>query len=733
MTNYIKGSVREVFFKNDKGFMVGTFKVRDTEYDVLQEYLNKTITFTGVFPDLREDSDYIFYGDVATHPKYGFQFKVENYEQIMPETKNGMISFLSSGIFPGVGLKTATNIVEKLGDNALDLILDNYKNLLMVSSLTEKKALNIYRTLTKEANSYKNIIRLQNIGFSMNEATKIYNQYKDNTNVVIENNIYDLIEDVDGIGFITVDKVAFNLDIKSDDDKRIEACIIYNMLTLCLTRGNIYNNIEDIYLGVSQYININFEIEEFNYYLLKLNKENKIVIEDDKYYLKDFYDAEKNIASSISSLLDKDILETNIDKHIKKLEKSYDIKFNDKQKMAIKCSITKNFLIITGGPGTGKTTIIKAIVDLYQDHNKITKEKLLEDVILLAPTGRAAKRIKEATGFPALTIHRFLKWNKETNNFGINIDNKTNVKFIVVDEVSMIDNFLLSNLFYGLKNDIKMVLVGDYNQLPSVGPGQILKDLIESEVVPVIELNDLYRQKEKSYIVNLAYEINTGQLSDKYEKKQDDYNFIECSKNDICKLTMDICKKAIEKNYSYKDIQVLIPMYKGINGIDMMNNMLQDIFNKKDVTKKEFEYQNVIYREGDKVLQIKNNNDLNISNGDIGIINSISKIEGKDKIMIDFDGELVEYSIKDFEYIKLGYAISIHKAQGSEFDIVIIPMDLSFSRMLYRKLIYTGVTRTKKSLVLIGEKQAFIKSVNNIKEENRKTTLKLFLKNGIIN
>jgi exodeoxyribonuclease V alpha subunit len=724
---YIKGNLKQIIYKTDKGFIVGLFKVTDT--DTMDQYLNRNVTFTGTFHDLKMDMDYILYGDLVEHPKYGEQFLVTTYEQIMPESTNGIISFLSSKLFPGVGVKLATNIVNTLGNNVLDMIMDDYHHLLIVPSMTEKKALKIRDILKRESASYKIIINLQNMGFSMNEASKIYNYYKETTMTIIEDNIYELVIDIDGIGFLTVDKIAAQREIEENDERRIKACITYIMSDLCMVNGNIYNDIEDIYLGVSSYLNFEFSMDDFNYYLLKLNKENKIIIEDNRYYLTDYHKMEVYNAKFLKKLLsDSNESFNNIDKYIKQLEKEDNIKYNEKQKLAIKTSFLKNFLVITGGPGTGKTTIIKAIINLYTNLFNITKERASEEMALLAPTGRAAKRIMETTGVSAMTIHKFLKWNKETNDFGVNEFHKAEVKFVIVDEVSMIDNSLLFHLFEGLPNNIKMIFVGDHNQLPSVGPGEILKDLINSLEVPVIELNDLYRQKENSYIITLAHNIKNGIIPTDYETKRSDYNFIEARKGDIKDYIVKLCEKALSKGYSHSEIQVLIPMYKGINGIDNINNTLQDIFNPYNEKSLTFTHNNVTYRIGDKVLQIKNNNDLNISNGDIGIIENIIYSDDEYTILINFNDEIFEYTKKDFDDIRLGYAISIHKAQGSEFDIVIMPMDLAYNRMLYRKLIYTGVTRAKTSLMIVGEKEAFERSILNQREEKRKTSLSERLK-----
>ena len=343
--------------------------------------------------------------------------------------------------------------------------------------------------------------------------------------------------------------------------------------------------------------------------------------------------------------------------------------------------------------------------------------------------------MSEATLLPASTIHRFLKWNKETNEFGVNAFHKDHGKLIIVDEVSMIDLPLLHSLLDGLENHIQIIFVGDYNQLPSVGPGQILKDFIESDMIPMVELDLLYRQDENSYITTLAQEIKDNDLSDNYLKEKSDYVFLQCSSMSLRKNLKGICKQILEKGYTEKQVQVMAPMYRGMNGIDNLNKELQEVFNPPAIDKREFTYGDVIFREHDKVLQLVNMPDENVFNGDIGTIERIvlesESTSKKKEIYIDYDGLLVKYLPKDFNSIKHGFVITIHKSQGSEFPVVIMPLSMSYHRMLYRKLVYTGITRAKKKLILLGEPQAFLESIKNNQEQIRKTTLKERLKQKI--
>lgn len=695
------GNFRQIIFQSDKGYIIGLFKVKDTDIETMKEYVNKLITITGYFHELIENENYYFKGEEAFHPKYGFQFNVKEYERVKPEDKDGIVEFLSSDLFPGVGEKLAQKIVDVLGEKAIDEILADKSCLMLVPKMGMKKANLIYDTLTKYEESHKMIVYLTELGFVMRDALLIYNTYKSNTISVIEHNIYRLIDDIEELNFIKVDNIAKKMDMESDSIERIKACIYYIMKDLTFKTGDTYLSFENIYKNVVKYLHLELDYDYFKELLLELKNELKIEIKDDKYYLMELYDATNNIVYKFNYLMNKEKTKyKNLDDSIKQLEEFNGIIYNDKQRLAIKKALENNLLIITGGPGTGKTMIIKAIVEIYKNLNKYSNSDLEKNVALLAPTGRASKRLSESTTLPASTIHRFLKWNKENNTFAINEYNPDFSQLIIVDEVSMIDIALMDNLLKGLTNNIKLVLVGDHNQLPSVGPGMLLKDLIDSEVIDTVHLDILYRQKENSYIPVLANEIRNDDLGD-FMSTKDDYTFLACNGNSIIPNLTKICKQIINKGYDYKSFQIMAPMYAGINGIDNLNKALQNIFNPSSTDKKEVKYGDIVYRVNDKVLQLVNDPDNNIFNGDIGIISSIkSGIQtksGKVEVVIDFDGNLVNYQVKDLGNIKHGFIISIHKSQGSEFDLVVIPVTHSYNRMLYRKLIYTGITRAKKN------------------------------------
>jgi len=730
MKTYIKGNYIRSVFESNNGYKIGIIKITETNDQDVQDFINETLTFTGYFAELNEKDTYILYGELVDHPKYGIQYVVNEYEKVLPNDKDGIIEFLSSDLFKGIGVKLAEKIVKTLGDDTLNLILEDKDNLKKVPKINSKKIDIIYNTLVKYEESHETIVYLTELGFNMRDSLAIYNRYKGDTILTLENNIYVLIDDILEINFLKVDEISKKLNYDLLDSRRIKACIIYIFKSLTFKNGDTYLYLDELKKEVIKYIKK--DIENFEFLLDELRFENKIILEDDKYYLKETYYDEKVIVNKIKSLLNKEKDEyKKLDKIIKEIEKINEIKYDDKQYEAIKKSLENNILIITGGPGTGKTTIIKTIVDTFIELNKYSGEESLKNIALLAPTGRASKRMSESCIFPATTIHRYLKWNKENNSFGVDETNPNKEKLIIIDEVSMIDTNLLASLFRGITNNVKLVLVGDYNQLPSVGPGQILKDLIDSNVIDVVELELLYRQNEKSYISKLAYDIKNNDLTNEFLEEKSDFKFLEC--NNIVNNIKNLTSQILDKGYDYKNFQILVPMYAGINGIDNLNKELQNIFNPKDESKIEIKSGSTIFRENDKILQLVNMADCNVFNGDIGVIKKIipatESDSKKNELYIDYDGNEVKYLPKDFDNIKHGYAISIHKSQGSEFDFVLMPMCNDYYRMLYKKLIYTGITRAKNKLIILGDINSFIKGINNNTEILRKTNLKEKLEN----
>lgn len=726
---YIKGQYQKNIFQSDTGYIIGLFKVVETNSDSLELYLNHDIPFTGYFHELNEVDQYMFYGKLVNHAKYGEQFQVERYERLLPEEKNSIVSFLSSGIFKGIGEKKAEKIESVLGKDTFKVILENPSNLMLIPTITSKNVEELHQKLVEYEASYETIIYLNKLGFNTKDSMKIYNKYREKSIEVIDHNIYQLITDIYDMYFKKIDVIALKQGMKKDEVIRIDAVILYVLEELSNNFGHTYFYKEELYPYVVKVLKVVMKEELFLERLEMLEKDLKIKRVENRYYLMELYQSEIFIAKRLTLLShEKDRSSKNVDTMVESLESFFGITYNEEQKKAIIDAYLKKLLIITGGPGTGKTTIMKAILELYKQMNQLDHKKMEEDVALLAPTGRAAKRMSEATYHTASTIHRFLKWNKDNNTFQVNEYNKSNVKFVLIDEASMIDTVLFSNLLKGLHATTKIVIVGDYDQLPSVGPGQILHDMISSHQLNVVSLKELYRQGHDSNIITLAYDIKNNSLNKDLFNVSNDLTFIECNSSDVVKeiaLLSDTYK-----DISYKDIQILAPIYKTYNGIDRINQELKNIFNEKDRNKKEIEIGEVTFREQDKVIQLSNMPDDNVYNGDIGIISKIN-IKPNKEVYIDFDGNIVKYTPSSFHKFKLAYSISIHKSQGSEFDIVIIPLVLEYRKMLYKKLIYTAITRSKRKLYLVGEYQALVNACQNTNSDIRRTSLKEFLINGI--
>ena len=729
--NYIKGKIKHLIFESTSGYKVGLIRVKETNDPEMEDFINKSVTFTGYFADLTMDDVYVLEGSLVYTEKYGYQYKVENYHYQEVEGKDAVIEFLASPLVKGCGEKTACDIVETLGEDALKKIKESYTNLLLVPKMTEKKALKIYDSIMKYRQTDEMIVELKNLGFTINEALSIINKYGDETISIVKSNPYCLNELID---FNKLDKVYLNIGT-FDDETRIKACLVETIKRLEMADGDTYFSLEEILDGLKRFFSLLPDTSVTEKVVEELSVNNDIIVDKDKYYLKTTYEMEYDIAKNLSLINNIPPVEIKeFDTEIIKLQESIDVTYNKEQLLAIKKALENRISIITGGPGTGKTTIIKAITKLYIKIHNLRPDEISSQIALLAPTGRAAKKLAESTGLPASTIHRYLKWNKEANDFQINELNKNFHRLVIVDETSMIDTHLFDALLKGICTNIQLILVGDANQLPSVGPGLILSDLINSDVFTFTSLETIYRQSNNSYIPYLAQEIKNKDLSNDYLTKKDDYNFLNATGSNIRELIKMICERSIKKGLTDKDIQILAPMYKGENGIDHLNEILRDLFNPPDTKKKEIKVGEVTYRVGDKVLQLTNDPNNGVFNGDIGYIKDIVTItvpKKQEAIVIDFDGNKIDYKKEDMNMVKHAYAISIHKSQGSEFPHVIMPITKSYYKMLYNKLIYTGVSRAKKSLVLIGEPYALIMAVNNDYSNQRKTTLKERLLNNI--
>jgi exodeoxyribonuclease V alpha subunit len=720
---YIKGKVRQLIFESESGYKVGLFRIKETDDEEMQDFINKTITFVGYFADLNKEDNYMFNGSLVYNEKYGYQYKVDNYEHMMIEGIDAVKEFLSSPLIKGCGDKTADAIVKTLGDKALDLIKNNYNNLLMVPGMTEKKALKIYDSITKYQSTDDMILNFKKMGFSINESLAMINKSGNNALENFKANPYAFKDVVD---FKKIDDVYIKLN-DMDINTRNQACFEEVFHYLEMDTGNTYFNEEEVLDGLKKFFSIILTKDSYDNFISELTLNNTLIKNGDKLFLTKTYNDELSIASNLNYINSLPVSKYTIfDTEIIKLQEDLNVKYNEEQLNAIRSALESRISIITGGPGTGKTTIVKAITKLYKILHKLNEQELSEQIALLAPTGRASKKLSEATGLGASTIHRFLKWNKDTNDFQINEMNPNYQKLIIVDETSMIDTSLFAALLNGLTKNIQLVLVGDANQLPSVGPGIILSDLINSNLFTYSPLYQIYRQSNNSYIPILASEIKDKSLSEAFTTQKDDYNFLEVRPDMIKSTIKKICEMSIQKGLNERDLQILIPMYKGENGIDNINMILQELFNPKEENKKEIKIGDVIYREGDKILQLVNDPDNQVFNGDIGYIEKIISLKTprkEDLFLIDYDGINVEYKREDMMQVKHAYAITIHKSQGSEFQHVIMPITKNYYKMLYNKLVYTGVSRAKKSLVIIGEKIAFKMAVNNSYADNRHTDL----------
>ncbi len=739
MSEKINGTIAKIHYYNaDNGYTVALFeldykKATKSIVGVKNKIIGNNITVVGFFDrNVFPDEEYILEGDYVKDKNYGLQFKFTKFERKELTNIHGVISYLSSDLFPGIGPKIAKMVVEKLGVDAINLIKRN-PDILDEVDISPKQRSMIYSGILSDKNNQEAIIFFLDHGISIDMANKILIKLGPSCMDDIKENPYILMNTIERFGFKKNDAFALSLGIAKNDIRRLKALVGYLLKELIYNSGNSYIDRVTLFERIREYINEELDKKTFDEVLKVLEQEKKIYVEnDDLIFDYNLRKQEIMLATEIVALLkgernkekkleqfDKELIE----KYYKEIEDESSFKFNIDQTNAIKAAFTEPLVIVTGGPGTGKTTIVHAIVKMYLKlHNN--SSAMIDHIGVIAPTGRASKRLKETTGMETSTIHKFLGY-LGGDLFEHDHNNRTNARLIIVDESSMMDLPLAYRLVTSMHEDARLIIVGDVNQLPAVGPGQILKDLIDTKEIKTIVLNKIHRQAENSSIIKLAHSVNEGLLPENLVEKFSDRTFIPTDNEHLASMLVDLVDKAVKKGKNiHKDIQVLIPMYKGDVGINEINSRIQSLINPLNEEKEELKFMGISYRVNDKVIQLVNRTEKGIMNGDIGTITNFKykdfKISG---LTVLFDTSYVDYNLEEVEDLSLAYAISIHKAQGSEFDLVIMPVSTKYFIMLKRKLIYTAITRAKNSLVIIGDAKALKMGVSKI-EPNRKTILK---------
>lgn len=730
----LEGVIEDVRFRNEtNGYTVASLNTSDG-----------IITIVGYVPFLNSEETIKVEGEMIYHPNYGEQFSFTSMEVVVPSTLIGIEKYLASGLIPHIGPKTAKRIVEKFGLDSLEIIQYNPEKLKQIPGIGDKKLEKIVEAYSEQRELRDIMVFLQQFGISVNYGIKIYKRYGKDTINIIQENPYKLSEDVFGIGFKTADKIAQNIGISQNSPYRIEAGIRYIIMESA-GNGHCYVPKDELIPRTNKLLNAEENLIEDGIRTLALRGVINVITDGEEIlvYYTPFHIAENNVSKKLTELsqVQLDELEVDIEKEIKQIEKEENITFANKQILAIKESLDNGLVVITGGPGTGKTTTINAIIKICED--------LELSVLLTAPTGRAAKRMTETTGREAKTIHRLLEYSfmeEESMAFGKDEDSPIESDIIIIDEASMIDILLMNSLVKALSPGTRVILVGDIDQLPSVGAGNVLKDIISSGVVRVVVLDEIFRQSEESMIIVNAHRINKGEDPILNEKDKDFYFMTRQQPSQIVDTIVELCKERLPNFYgvdSLKDIQVLTPMKKGEVGINALNKELQRVLNPKDNSKAEKQMGEDLFRVGDKVMQIKNNyttewklirNGIEIDsgegvfNGDLGFITDIDEDDRTLTVIFDEEKE-VEYEFNQLDELKLAYATTVHKSQGSEFPVVVMPINWGPPMLLTRNLLYTAITRAKQLVVLVGEEKYLSMMIQNNRITKRYSALDKKIRN----
>lgn len=725
----IKGYIENIIFRNDQnGYTV---------LDLVCE--GEDITCVGIFRDIDGGENLELTGEFIEHNIYGEQFKVSSYEVKPPEDSLSMIRYLGSGAVKGIGQTLAARIVEKFGEDTFRVIEEEPERLSEVHGISERKAYDIAIQISEKQEQRRMMMFLQQYGISNILSMKIYNKYGNETYRVINENPYLLAEDINGVGFRTADEIAKKAGISPDSDYRIRSAVSY-LLGMATGEGHCYLPMDELMDRAGRLLDVSKEAVQIQIENLAIDKRIHIKKTDDltAVYLRSFYLMELGCARRLRDLdivADSDV--DSIRKQLELIEKSERIELEELQREAVISAVSNGLTVITGGPGTGKTTIIDMIIKYFETERM--------DIVLAAPTGRAAKRMTEATGYEASTIQRMLHLtvSDDSDNkyyYEFNEDNPIDADVVIIDEMSMVDLPLFNALLKAIPAGIRLILVGDINQLPSVGPGAVLKDVISSDCFSVVYLKKIFRQSGQSNIIVNAHKINEGIHPDLNIKNRD-FFFLEKSDPDvILQYIVLLIRDKLPKEFKVKpyELQVLTPMRKGNLGVEVLNPILQKYLNPPDSSKKEYETSDVIFREGDKVMQIKNNyslewktvskngieidKGLGVFNGDMGVITEINLFG--ENLTVEYDGmRKVIYRFDELDELEHAYAVTIHKAQGSEYPAVVIPL-LNGPRLLFnRNLLYTGVTRAKDCVVLLGSRNQVNSMIDNADEYLRYTGL----------